>query len=79
MKTVQNWKKKSKGLFVIFLKIFNVILKDLVENLLVNMIWISMDIFGILDSDPQKNLCGSETLGKEVGARARQKTAPDPP
>ena len=22
-----------------------------------------MDIFGILDPDPQENLCGSETLG----------------
>ena len=52
-------------------------MKDLVEKFLVkffffsvyspwirirNRIWIRMDIFGILDSDPHKNLCGSETL-----------------
>ena len=48
----------------------NVILKDLVENFylffplqcLSTWIRIHMDIFGILDPDPHKNLCGSETL-----------------
>ena len=51
--------------------IFNVILKDLVENFLVYFfllkslplrIRIHMDIFGILDPDPLYNRCGSATL-----------------
>ena len=52
--------------------IFKVILKDLVENLLVQFFFfkslppririrIHMDIFWILDTDPHNNRCGSAT------------------